>query len=100
MATAAPRRMTVAEFLEWDDGTDTRYELVAGRPVAMPRPAEAHGTTAGTLTFRIGNRLTPPHRAVLQAGIALPGRDDASYQADLAVTRAPPERGRRPVAEP
>jgi hypothetical protein len=25
-----PRPMTVAEFLAWDDGTDTRYELVEG----------------------------------------------------------------------
>ncbi len=100
MATAAPERMTLAEFLEWDDGTDTRYELVAGRPVAVPPPAEAYGTIVGDLTFRIGSRLTPLHRAVLQAGIALPGRDDAYYEADLAVTCAPPERGRRHVAEP
>ena len=28
-------RMTVPEFLRWDDGTETRYELVGGRPVAM-----------------------------------------------------------------
>jgi hypothetical protein len=24
----APAKMTVADFLEWEDGTDTRYELV------------------------------------------------------------------------
>jgi Uma2 family endonuclease len=100
MASPAPKRMTVAEFLEWDDGTDTRYELVAGRIVAMAPPVEDHGAIVGNLTFRIGNRLTPPHRAVLQAGIALPGRDDAWYQADLAVTCAPPARGRCHVAEP
>ena len=35
MADAAEKRMTVAEFLDWDDGTDTRYELIDGRPVAM-----------------------------------------------------------------
>ena len=100
MASPAPKRMTVAEFLEWDDGTDTRYELVAGRIVAMAPPAEDHGTIVMNLGRQIGNRLTPPCRVLDQAGIALPGRDDAYYQADLAVTCAPPERGRRHVAEP
>jgi hypothetical protein len=27
MSEAAAKRMTVAEFLRWEDGTDTRYEL-------------------------------------------------------------------------
>ena len=30
MASPAPKRMTLAEFLEWDDGTDRRYELLDG----------------------------------------------------------------------
>jgi len=32
---AAEKLMTVDEFLRWDDGTDTRYELVDGQIVAM-----------------------------------------------------------------
>lgn len=35
MAGAAPGPMTLAAFLAWDDGTDTRLELIDGRPVAM-----------------------------------------------------------------
>lgn len=35
MASHAPRRMTLAEFLEWDDGTDRRYQLIDGVPVMM-----------------------------------------------------------------
>jgi len=35
MASPAPRRMTLDEFLQWDDGTDTRYELIEGEIVAM-----------------------------------------------------------------
>lgn len=39
-ASASPAQpMTVAEFLLYDDGTDTRYELVDGIPVAMSPPA-------------------------------------------------------------
>ena len=41
--------MSLAEFLEWDDGTDTRYELIDGRPVAMAPPAEAHGTIVANI---------------------------------------------------
>jgi hypothetical protein len=35
MAMPNPQLMSLAEFLCWDDGTDRRYELVRGRPVAM-----------------------------------------------------------------
>ncbi len=35
MGDLAAKRMTLAEFLVWDDGTDTRYELVGGEPRAM-----------------------------------------------------------------
>jgi hypothetical protein len=30
----AEQFMTAAEFVKWDDGTPTRYELINGRPVA------------------------------------------------------------------
>jgi hypothetical protein len=42
MADVAEKRMTVAEFLTGDDGTDTRYELLDGRPVAMAPVAASH----------------------------------------------------------
>ena len=42
MTEAADRRMTVAEFLDWDDGTDTRYELIDGQPVAMAPVSPSH----------------------------------------------------------
>ena len=42
MDQPAPRRMTVAEFMAWDDGTDTRHELVHGAPVAMDPPLARH----------------------------------------------------------
>ena len=37
MAKPAIRRMTLEEFLRWDDGTETHYELIGGLPVAMAR---------------------------------------------------------------
>jgi Uma2 family endonuclease len=91
--------MSLAEFLEWDDGTDTRYELIDGRPRAMAPPIEAHGTVVANLT-QIGNRLDSPCRVVVQAGIIPAERADTWYQADLVVTCAPAERGARAIAEP
>ena len=35
MAEPARRRMTLDEFLAWDDGTDRRYELWGGGVTAM-----------------------------------------------------------------
>src|SRR5688572_7422890 len=87
MATPAEQlRMTLAEFLEWDDGTDTRYELVEGRIVAMAPPRDDHGTIAMNLGLAIGPALKAPCRVVGNAGIVLPDRDDRYYVADLVVT--------------
>ena len=100
MAEPAVKRWTIDEFLAWNEGTDRRYELIDGAPVAMAPPSEAHGTIVANLAIRIGAQLEPPCRVVGEAGILLPERDDACYQADLAVTCTPPEPGRAHVAEP
>ena len=98
MAEPAERLMTVAEFLLWDDGSDTRYELVDGAPVAMAPPSGAHGTILGNAAGEIRARLRhrPPCRVQVEAGIRI--NDTRQWQADLAVTCAPPAPG--PVAEP
>ena len=49
MAEPAIKRMTLDEFLCWEDGTDTRYELVGGFPAAMAPPARAHGMLCARL---------------------------------------------------
>jgi Uma2 family endonuclease len=92
--------MTLAAFLDWDDGTDTRYELLDGRIVAMAPPIEAHGTIGANLVAAIHPRLKPPCRVVVEAGIIPADRPDTWYQPDLVVTCAPAGRGARPVAEP
>ena len=86
MVTPAPKRMTLAEFLEWDDGTDTLYELIDGQVVAMAPARDAHGSIIINLVLAIGPQLTPPCRIVGNAGITRPERADSYYIADLAVT--------------
>jgi len=100
MAEPAEKRMSLAAFLEWDDGTDVRYELVDGRMVAMAPAIEAHGTIVANLAAVIRPRLKAPCRVVVEAGITPADRADTWYEADLVVTCAPPERGARAVAEP
>jgi len=97
---AAHRRMTLAEFLDWDDGTETRYELVDGLVYAMTTPAMAHGSIAGMLGRLIGNQLKRPCRVLHQAAIALSADRDTCYEADIAVTCAPHTRGQRVTPEP
>ena len=102
MAEPAIRRMTLEEFLQWEDGTDTRYELIDGFPVAMAPPARARGILcarlAGELTAALRSR--PPCTAQVEAGIARPDRSDSCYIADLAVTCRPYQRGEQLVQEP
>lgn len=102
MADAAIRAMTLEEFLRWDDGTDTRYELIAGFPVAMAPPMEAHGTLAAFITARLENRLASrrPCRAVVEAGVLHPDRSDMFFVADVAVTCAPREPRRQYLQDP
>ena len=57
MPEPAIRHMTIEEFLCWDDGTDTHYELIDGFPVAMAPPAEAHRILAVRLVSRIDAAL-------------------------------------------
>lgn len=91
---AAERRMTVAEFLTWDDGTDTRYELIDGVPVAMAPPQTAHGTIQARLSGRIDRALEgrPPCRPITEAGVVSPRRSHTFFVADIAVTCAPHRR--------
>jgi Uma2 family endonuclease len=99
MAEAAHRKMTVDEFLAWDDGTDRRHELVRGEIVAMAPPNERHGTIAAFLVAALIRVVPRGCRVVVEAGIRLAGRDDTYYQADIAVTCSP-TRGTPHVPEP
>ena len=64
MSETAIKRMMLEEFLGWDDGTDTRYELVGGFPVAMAPSLEEHGV--------LSNRLGGASRKRTGRPLALP----------------------------
>ena len=74
MAEQARELMTVDEFLPWDDGTDTRYELADGVIRAMAPPSGA----------------APDHRRQYVAGVHL---QRSERRAGRAVAK--PKRGLR-----
>lgn len=90
MGDLAAKRMTLAEFLVWDDGTDTRYEFVGGRPCAMAPASGRHGVIQGNAAVAIRDRLecNCPYIIVHQAGVMLSIHGDERYYVpDVVVTR-------------
>jgi Uma2 family endonuclease len=102
MSELAEKRMSLAEFLRWDDGTDTRYELIDGFPTAMAPPAEAHRFLAMRLGSRIDIALAGrrPCNAQIDPGVVRPDRADSYYVPDIAVTCDQNEPGRQAMVAP
>ena len=88
MAEPAARRMTLDEFLAWDNGTDTRYELRRGIVTAMAPPMPLHGRLVSRLITALSNALRgrAPCDVYSEAGIVRPDRNDTFYVADIAIS--------------
>jgi Uma2 family endonuclease len=86
VAEPARRLWSLDEFLAFDDGTDTRYELFDGQIFAMAPASDVHGALVARLVVRLGTGLRSPCEVVIDAGIVPPERADSYYEADLAIT--------------
>ena len=62
--------MTVADFLDWENRQEKRWEFDGFAPVAMVGGTVAHGMIATNLVLALGRRLSPPCR-VLAEGVKL-----------------------------
>src|SRR3954467_7297826 len=102
MSELAYRAMTLEEFLRWDNGTDTHYELIGGFPVAMAPPAAAHRILAVRLVSRIDAALAArrPCNAQVEAGVIRMDRADTYFEADIAATCERHEFGQQALKEP
>ncbi|MBP2315278.1 Uma2 family endonuclease [Azospirillum soli] len=102
MSEPAYKRMSVDEFLVWDDGTDTKYELIDGVPVAMAPTYGAHQIIAVNAAVALTDvlRKRPPCHVRSEAGILKPNSFRNYFQADLAVTCKPHEHGQYAVPDP
>ena len=72
-------RMTVDAFLEWDDGTDTRYELIDGRVVAMNPPLAPHARLLSQVVAALVARM-PPGCGVYTGGGTVRPLDNWNYR--------------------
>ena len=102
MAEPAIKPMSLQEFLRWDDGTETHYELIGGFPMAMAPPAEAHRILAMRLGSQIDAALSSrrPCNAQAEAGVIRHDRADSYFEADIAATCAANEPGRQAIKDP
>lgn len=58
LATASPSKlMTIEEYLSYDDGTDTRYELVNGELVKVPTESFGNISIAKFLLFEFARHI-------------------------------------------
>jgi Uma2 family endonuclease len=88
------RPITVAEFLAYDDGTDTRYELVNGALVAMNPPSGRHADICENIADCLRPQLVPPCRVYTsKAGAALDERGLNWREPDVLVACTRPEAG-------
>ena len=100
MASPAPQRMTLAEFLKWDDGTAQRYELIDGRVAAITPSGVAHSVIAANVGAAVAANLERACYAGIGAGVVWPDRDDMYFQADLVVSCTPLEAGAVTIPKP
>ncbi|MBV9539229.1 MAG: Uma2 family endonuclease [Acidisphaera sp.] len=98
-ALGLPPRMSVAEFLVWDNGDPSGrlWQLVDGEPMAMAPASETHGRIQAELTVLIGlhlRRIGSPCAVVVTPGVVPRARATDNVRVpDLAVTCAPPAVG-------
>lgn len=52
-----PKRLTFEEYLAYDDGSDTRYELVDGELVEMPPESQENNDIAKGLLFELAKHI-------------------------------------------
>ena len=99
------RRLSVAEFLDWDSGNETGalWQLRDGDPEMMAPASDRHGSIQAELSYLLTEHLRSkgsPCRVVIAPGVVPSQRsDDNCLVPDIGVTAAPPA-GARLLREP
>jgi Uma2 family endonuclease len=77
--------MTLEDYLNFDDGTDTDYELVDGALIAMPTESDLNDRIASFLFAYFLNLGVPYYCLSMKLQIAVSGKLANARQPDLAV---------------
>jgi Uma2 family endonuclease len=91
MIQTQPKKLTFEEYLEYEDNTDNRYELIDGELVPLPPESEPNTAIATYLFLALTRagvswRLIKSHICEVQVPILQPG-DAANRYPDLIVLR-------------
>ena len=85
MITTTTRRMALEEYLTYDDGTDTRYELVDGVLVEMGAESPLNIAIVFFLAMTFNQWGVPPHRLGNKHLIAVSSTKVTARDPDLTV---------------
>ena len=85
MTVATARKMTLEEFLQFDDGTDTLYELENGELISMPLESEINRRIATFLLIYFSKLGIPYYRLSMKTEIAVNSRQVGVRVPDLVV---------------
>jgi Uma2 family endonuclease len=77
--------LTFEEYLAYDDGTDTRYELANGELIAMPLESEQNNEISRTLLFEFAKHVSSPLIAHKDTEIEVSGRRATCRISDLLI---------------
>jgi Uma2 family endonuclease len=81
----ATKPMTLEEYLNYDDGTDTHYELVNGELIIIPTESDLNNQIASFLFAFFLQMGTPYYCLRIGAQIAVSGARATARQPDLMV---------------
>jgi Uma2 family endonuclease len=85
MTVATRKRMTIEEYLTYDDGTDTRYELVDGVLVEMGAENPLNPRIAMMLAFALARLGVPEENIVIGHQVNVSDTRATARQPDLIV---------------
>lgn len=77
--------MTLEEYLNYDDGTDTRYELVNGELLVMPPESERNRRIAMFLLVCFSQQGIAPYRLTMKTELVVSGSRATTRLPDLMV---------------
>ncbi|MCA1990552.1 MAG: Uma2 family endonuclease [Coleofasciculus sp. S288] len=81
----AAKTMTLEDYLNYDDGTDTQYELVNGELIVMPPESELNRRIATFLFAYFLQQGIPPYRLTMKTEIVVSGSRATTRLPDLMV---------------
>lgn len=85
MTQAKPQFKTIEDYLDYDDGTETRYELVNGELVELPTEDPINPTIAAVLFAAFLALGMPPYRLAIGHQIEVESAEVSARQPDLIV---------------